>query len=83
MLEFLIAVPSIDLFVSNLQNETVYDIAAEKGDLIACELIEWHERARWSDTHPDGDSHNISFLYIDVRPLRVRELTQCDALHHY
>lgn len=68
VLESLIAAPSIDLFARNLQNETVYDIAAEKGDLIACELIERHERARWSDTHPDGDSRNLSFCILTLDP---------------
>jgi len=47
-------VASIDVFVRNLQNESVYDIAAEKGDLTACNLIESVERRQWVETNPNG-----------------------------
>lgn len=59
VLEFLICLPSINLFVRNLQNETVYDIVAERGDLASCELIEQFERVHWAEAHPNG---GLSFL---------------------
>ena len=54
VLDFLLTLPSIDLFVRNIQNELVYDIAAERGDLTACEFIERFERAQWSKSQPHG-----------------------------
>jgi hypothetical protein len=50
-------VPSIDLFIRNLQNESAYDIAAEKGDLTTCNLIESFERVQWAKTNPNGIFH--------------------------
>lgn len=45
VIELLVTLPSIDLFIKNVQGESGYDIAAEKGDLIICELIECFEKA--------------------------------------
>jgi len=53
VLDLLITAPDIDLFIKNLQHESVYDIAAEKGDLVTCELIERYERAQWIKRHPN------------------------------
>ena len=53
VLDLLIASPDIDLFVKNLQQESVYDIAAEKGDLVTCELIGRCERDHWTKRHPN------------------------------
>jgi hypothetical protein len=54
VLEFLIALPAIDWSIRNRQNESVYDIAAGKGDLSTCECIENFERENWSHFNPDG-----------------------------
>lgn len=54
VIKYLISVPPIDLFVRNFQNESVYDIAAEKGDLATCDLIESFERVQWIKSNSDG-----------------------------
>lgn len=54
VLEFLIALPAIDWSIRNVQNESVYDIAAGKGDLSTCEWIENFERENWLQSNPDG-----------------------------
>jgi hypothetical protein len=59
VIDFLINVPSIDLFIANTQNESVYDIAAEKADLLTCELIERLERTQWATRHPNGTSYSF------------------------
>jgi hypothetical protein len=53
VLDLLIASPYIEIFVKNLQQESVYDIAAEKGDLVTCNLIERCERDQWIKRHPN------------------------------
>jgi hypothetical protein len=53
-LEFLLVLPSTDIFARNVQGESVYDIAAEKGDLQTCELIERYERMQWPEARPNG-----------------------------
>ena len=62
VIHFLTSVASIDLLVRNLQNESVYDIAAEKGDLITCNLVESIERRQWAETNPNGIFPLISSL---------------------
>jgi hypothetical protein len=57
VIDFLIKAASIDLFIRNTQNESVYDIAAEKTDLLTCELIEPFEHMQWATGHPNGTSY--------------------------
>jgi len=54
VIEFLASSESADLFIQNFQNETVYDIAAEKGDLLMCHLISEHEQLQWTKSHSSG-----------------------------
>jgi hypothetical protein len=54
IIEFLAGVPSIDLFTQNIQNESVYDIAAEKGDLQTCQILESFERSYLSQIGSEG-----------------------------
>jgi hypothetical protein len=54
IIEYLATLPSIDLFTQNLQNESVYDIAAEKGDLYSCQILERSERAYLSSIGSTG-----------------------------
>jgi len=57
VLEFLLTVEAIDVFLRNKQNESVYDILAEKQDLATCTLIEQLERTQFAKSHPNGTSH--------------------------
>jgi hypothetical protein len=61
VIHFLVSFPSVDLFVRNVQKECAYDIAAEKGDLLACDLIERYERAHWSTVDRSGFPFLIVF----------------------
>jgi hypothetical protein len=54
IIEYLAILPSIDLFILNLQSESVYDIAAEKGDLHSCQILERSERAYLSSIGSTG-----------------------------
>jgi hypothetical protein len=54
IIAYLATLPSIDLFTQNLQNESVYDIAAEKGDLHSCQILERSERAYLSSIGSAG-----------------------------
>ena len=66
VLDLLITAPDIDLFIKNLQHESLYDIAAEKGDLVTCELIERCERAQWTKRHPNRTSllYPVTFMAL-------------------
>jgi hypothetical protein len=55
VVRLLATIPSNDFFVRNFQNETAYDIAAERMDLAMCELLESCERQQWTKTHPNGE----------------------------
>ena len=59
VIDFLIKVPSIDLLIPNTQKESIYDIAAEKADLLTCELIEPFERTQWAARHPNGTAYSV------------------------
>jgi hypothetical protein len=54
VLDYFLQLPSIDLFARNLQNETAYDIVAQKQDLLSCQKIEHRECVVWSLQYPDG-----------------------------
>jgi ankyrin repeat protein len=56
VVEFLLSLPAIDIFARNLQNETAYDIAAERGDITIYEEIEAHERHVWMTKNPNSKS---------------------------
>ncbi len=59
ILEFLIALPRIDWSIRNVQNESVYDIVAGKGDISTCEWIENIERENWLRSYPDGEALDL------------------------
>lgn len=54
VLDFLITLPAVDLSIRNSQNECLYDVAAGKGDLSTCRVIETYERDQWSHSHRGG-----------------------------
>ena len=58
VIDFLIKISSIDIFIRNNQNESVYDIAAERADLTTCEQIEPFERTQWATRYPNGISYS-------------------------
>ena len=54
VLDFLITLPAVDLSIRNSQNECLYDVAAGKGDLSTCRVIETYERDQWSHSRRGG-----------------------------
>ena len=66
VLDLLMVSADIDIFVTNLQNESVYDIAAEKANVIMCEQIERCERAQWIKRHPTGNTRFTSTVRLQL-----------------
>ena len=62
VVDFLLSVPAMDIFVRNLQNETAYDIAAERGDIKVYEEIEAHEGNVWARNNPNSTYPYLSQL---------------------
>ena len=60
VLDFLMNLPAVDWSIRNVQSESLYDIAAGKGDLSACECIETYEREHWSRSYQDGTPLGLS-----------------------
>ena len=81
VLDLLITSPDIDLFIKNLQRESVYDIAAEKGDLVTCELIERCERAQWTRRHPNRTGLLYPVTFMALADLVVVEQYDSNTLH--
>jgi hypothetical protein len=60
--EFLLSLPAVDILARNLQDETAYDIAAERGDIKIYEEIEAHERHLWTTKNPNRTSLSLPTL---------------------
>jgi hypothetical protein len=52
VVEYLLTVAGLDIFARNLQNETAFDIAAERADIRIYQTIEAHERHLWAKKNP-------------------------------
>ena len=55
VVEFLIGLSDLDIFARNLQNETAYDIAAERRDIKIYQQIEAQERRLWTKKNPSSN----------------------------